>query len=133
MSGLYHLGNARTAEQRARMEDLADEGRCILCDPDPDDVVRGGPIRILRNAYPYDGAAAHLLVTPAAHVTRWEYMGSGWPTVVLETIQRAVRFLGVPDYEVRWRSGDPAATGATIEHFHIHVIGRGPTAVEVGR
>lgn len=125
---MYRLENARTPEQRAHMERLAAVGRCILCDPGNDLLYDAGSVYAARNRYPYPDARGHYLLVPRRHVVRWDHLGPTEQETLIGEIDKLIGLIedadGNADYEVRWRSGDPAATGATIEHLHIHVIGR---------
>ena len=75
---LYYLDAARSAAQRAYMEDLEARGVCVFC---PEHVAEyhrepvewsGEFFYVTKNDYPYAGTAAHYLIVPHRHVTSFE-------------------------------------------------------------
>lgn len=125
---LYHVGNARHADQAEQMRRLEEAGVCIFCpghvdDPDDPHVVMTSPDWVVRhNAYPYASTKLHLLLVPRRHVrdlldlTDAEL--AGFWRVGRELRER----YDLAFYGLGARCGDCRYTGGTIEHVHVHLV-----------
>lgn len=125
---LYEFGGARSAEQRGRMEALADAGVCIFCPehvgkhhPEPVEI-SGEHWYVTRNAYPYAGTAEHFLIVARRHVTAFDALpdAAGAELWALKR-QLAERLRPLATATVE-RSGDMTLNGGTIAHLHVHFV-----------
>lgn len=121
---MYFLGNARTAEQRAQMTELQANNICTFCPPHIHEtqqvLAKFRNWTVVRNAYPYPDATEHLLLVPVKHVTEFHLVQD------VSNLMSIIALLAdnFPAYQIRIRSGELALTGGTVEHLHVHFIGR---------
>ncbi|MFI7585503.1 HIT family protein [Spongisporangium articulatum] len=125
---LYFVGNARHAEQAERMRALEAAGVCLFCPEQLDAEPAAGLVAstdewtVRRNDFPYAGTKLHLLVVPRRHVTDLVDL----PDAVLAQFWPLVRSLreefDLTYYGLGARCGDPACTGGTIAHVHVHLL-----------
>jgi ATP adenylyltransferase len=125
---LYHLGNSRGDRQSAYMRQLEADGVCIFCPAylaaDPEQVIlhRTGHWTVTPNRFPYSDTLLHLMLIPDEHVTDLLDL-SGPARVDFWTALGWVReHHDLRYYGLAARNGDPAYTGGTIAHVHVHVI-----------
>lgn len=125
-----YLKHARTQEQLADMEDIAERDICFMC---PENIPefyeqRGGLIAegeysyLVHNGYPYENTAHHIMVIPKEHVSRIEDLKD---EVVLEVFKFFRNYEiehNVTGGAIAMRFGNPAETGATAHHLHLHFI-----------
>jgi ATP adenylyltransferase len=123
---LYHLGNHRDPEQLARMRVLEEAGVCVFCPAAlavRDDRLRVSPHwTVVPNEFPYAGTRLHLLLIPAEHVADLVDLSDAarsdlWPMLAWAKQEYTLTFYGLGV-----RNGDPAYTGGTVEHLHLHLI-----------
>ena len=125
---LYHLDAARSAEQRAYMEELEARGVCVFCpehfaDYHREPVEHSGEYWfVTRNDYPYAGAAAHYLIVPHRHVASFDELPDE-AGAELWAMKRwlAERLGGVATATVE-RSGDMRFNGGSVAHLHTHFV-----------
>lgn len=125
--GVY-LSHARTAAQRENMERIKKAG------VDPFDwkqigtyhaqpiLRKGAHWLVTPNDYPYEGTALHLLLIHKRDIrlpselspSAWQELGTH-----IKWIEKKYRVTGG---SLLMRFGDPALTGASVHHLHMHVI-----------
>jgi ATP adenylyltransferase len=123
---LYHLGNHRSDEQLERMRALEEAGICLFCPA----TLAGRTDRrhvtahwtVVPNDFPYRGTTLHLLLIPAEHVSDLVDLSVAaqadlWPTLAWARTEYRLTYYGLGA-----RNGDPAFTGGTVEHLHLHLI-----------
>lgn len=125
---LYFLDAARTAEQRAYMEELEASGVCVFC---PEHVAshhrepvewRGEHWYVTRNDYPYAGTVAHYLIVPHRHVTSFDQLPDA-AGAELWAIKRMLREQLAPLATATVeRSGDMRLNGGSVAHLHTHFV-----------
>lgn len=130
---LYCFENVRTGPQLAEMRRLEAAGECLFC---PDVLARHNTQQILLrtahwcvtpNAFPYPGAALHLLLVPGEHVADLLDLSAAAQADFWTVLAAVRREHGLSYYGLGVRNGDCRYTGATIRHVHAHVMaGRGP-------
>jgi diadenosine tetraphosphate (Ap4A) HIT family hydrolase len=127
-TALYFLDAARTAEQRAYMEELEAAGICVFC---PEHVAEHhrAPVEfsgehwyVTRNDYPYKGTAAHYLIVPHRHVTSFDELPDA-AGAELWAIRRRLREQLAPLATATVeRSGDIRFNGGSVAHLHTHFV-----------
>jgi diadenosine tetraphosphate (Ap4A) HIT family hydrolase len=134
---LYYLANYRTPEQLADMRRLEAAGICIFCpehlaaDPDQRVVHRTAHWTVTPNEFPYPGTRLHLLLVPHRHVTDVLDLPPEAQADLFAALGWVRDAHGLAGYGLGVRCGDPASTGATIAHVHLHVIVGDPAAEPV--
>ncbi|MCW2994760.1 MAG: hypothetical protein JWQ18_2255 [Conexibacter sp.] len=129
---LYHLDAARTADQRAYMEQLEAAGVCVFC-PEHVAAHHREPIElsgehwyVTKNDYPYAGTAAHYLIVPHRHVTSFEELPDA-AGAELWAIKRRLREQLAPLATATVeRSGDMRFNGGSVAHLHTHFVALAP-------
>jgi ATP adenylyltransferase len=125
---LYHLGNSRSAEQRAEMLRLEAAGICLFCpghlaeNPDHPAVLRTEHWTVTPNRYPYQGAREHLLLIPDEHVSDLVDLSAEAQSDFWATLGWVRDHYAMKHYGVGIRNGDNRFTGGTIWHVHVHVL-----------
>jgi diadenosine tetraphosphate (Ap4A) HIT family hydrolase len=125
---LYHLDNARTAEQLADMRRLAAAGICVFCpehlaaDPDQRLLYRSAHWTVTPNEFPYGGTRLHLLLVPDEHVGDLVDLSPAAQADFWAALAWVRTHHGLRHYGLGARNGDPRYTGGTIEHLHVHLI-----------
>lgn len=125
-----YLEHARTDEQLADMTDIAERGICFMCPEHIPEfyeergglVAEGETLFWVHNGYPYENTEHHLMAIPKDHVTRLADVSQDFWSEVLEFIQQAEQDLGATGGAIAMRFGEPAETGATVHHLHLHFI-----------
>ena len=127
-AGLYHMANHRNGEQLAEMRRLEEQGMCLFC---PGGLAANSSNQVLhqtewwtvmRNRYPYANTRLHLLLVPAAHVSDvadlpLEAKAEFWDVLDWAKERHSLSFYGLGV-----RCGEPAFTGGTIRHVHLHLL-----------
>lgn len=125
---LYYLGNARSQEQYDEMVRLEAAGECLFCPerlypPVTDRVLlRNAEWAVVRNDFPYPGTSHHYMLIPRLHVERLNDLSVEAFAALHEILREFVEDLGLEYYGLGSRNGDPAHTGGTIRHLHLHLI-----------
>lgn len=119
--GLYCLANARTPAQAEAMRALAADNVCCFCDLEPEPLHRTAWWAVVPNRYPYAGTALHLLLVAATHVTDMRALPAAARADLWAALDWVGARYGLAAYQLRVRNGDPALTGGTIAHLHVHV------------
>lgn len=118
---LYYLPNARFLDQARRMAQLEEAGTCLMCRPDKP-LHTTAHWAVLTNDYPYRGAAVHLIVASREHVTALTDLD----VAAFADLHRVLRWVQDTFEPAGWglaaRNGQPARSGASIAHLHLHVI-----------
>ncbi len=136
-SSMY-LPHARHADQREVMEDLARRGICNFCPQNRsagglrEPLWRGKYWVLVPNRWPYDFTTLHLLAIPERHT--WmlsELTAEEWVEfrTLIAWAEVAYRLEGG---SIGIRFGNPALTGATVEHLHAHLIVADPDVAKPG-
>jgi ATP adenylyltransferase len=133
---LYYLENARSEKQYEEMIILESENKCLFC---PGVLRKDTGNRILHetaywmvtpNEYPYDGALTHLLLIPKPHVEDILDLSD----VAFANLKRAMSWARSNFQMTYWglasRNGDPAFTGGTVRHVHLHMLVGDPDKAE---
>jgi diadenosine tetraphosphate (Ap4A) HIT family hydrolase len=136
---LYYLDAARSAEQRAYMEELEAAGVCVFC---PEHVaehhrepieVSGEHWYVTKNDYPYAGAVAHYLIVPHRHVTSFHELPDA-AGAELWAIKRRLREQLAPLATATVeRSGDMRFNGGSVAHLHTHFVALDASPAETVR
>jgi diadenosine tetraphosphate (Ap4A) HIT family hydrolase len=120
--------NARTPEQRQRMERLAKEIGCFFCKDNYLKVGASSAIYqakywyIKKNDYPYKGAVHHYLIASKKHrIKITDITPIAW-TELLKVIKWLENHLKIKGASLFVRSGDMSYTGATLDHIHFHLL-----------
>jgi len=120
---LYYLGNFRSDAQRDEMVRLEGAGICIFC---PDHRAAGLWRRdgwaVLHNDFPYRGTVRHLLLVPDDHVADLVDLSAEAQQGFWGALRWVRDHFGLSHYGLGARNGDPARTGGTIYHVHVHVV-----------
>lgn len=97
---------------------------CLFCDPDDGQTILHETAHwyVTVNEYPYEDTRKHLLLVPRVHVIGLNDLpllarGDFW-----SVLDWAYHEHEVTAYTLKARNGDPAKTGGTISHLHIHMI-----------
>lgn len=126
--GFQDFDHVREAEQRAVMEEIERLGICPLC---PEHIRQYGPRPVLyegthwfigRNTWPYPSTRLHLLFTPKQHLERLSDLTPAAWAELLELLQLVESACRLSAGAIGFRFGRPAETGASIWHFHAHLI-----------
>ncbi len=125
-----YLEHARTDEQRADMENIARRDICFMCAENIPEFyeARGGLVEegeysyLVRNGYPYENTEWHLMAIPKQHVEHLSDLSDGFILEAFGYFRKLERDLEITGGAVAMRFGNPAETGATAHHFHIHFI-----------
>jgi ATP adenylyltransferase len=125
---LYFLDAARSAEQRAYMEDLETRRICVFCLEHVESSHahpvehRGEHWFVTKNAFPYEGTEAHYLIIPIRHVTSFDELPDE-AGAELWSIKRMLKSqlspLATATVE---RSGDMRFNGGSVAHLHTHFV-----------
>jgi diadenosine tetraphosphate (Ap4A) HIT family hydrolase len=122
---LYNLEAARGPEQRANMEAMERDRRCVFC---ADEIEQSGRAierlgefwYVTRNEYPYPGTLQHYLIVPRQHVTRFEEL----PDAAGAELWAFRRWLSERHDPFATatveRSGALEASGGSVAHLHVH-------------
>lgn len=122
-----NIRSARTAEQKAIMEQIVKDGVCPFCIKHlrkyhSQPILKEGVYWILtENAFPYEDTRVHLMFIYKRHLTRL-------PTRA-EPLQELTRFIAWAEkkYSIRGgsllcRFGETKYNGASVDHLHLHLI-----------
>ncbi|MBI3627153.1 MAG: dihydrofolate reductase [Candidatus Sungbacteria bacterium] len=124
----YNFENTRYDDQRAIMQKLTDRGVCNFC---PDHQIEGElmePVwksehwRLGTNRWPYKFTILHLLAIPNRHIEFEDELTDEETGERLEMLRWAKKHYGLKAYSTGARSGETALTGASVRHFHFHII-----------
>jgi ATP adenylyltransferase len=125
---LYDLDAARTAEQRAYMEQLEADGICIFCLEHADERRRaavelsGEHWYVVRNDYPYRGVAAHYMIVPHRHVRSFDELPDEAGAELWAMKRRVKDMVDAPATATVERSGDMTLNGGSVAHMHVHFV-----------
>ena len=125
-----YLEHARTAEQLADMENIAERDICFMC---PENIPefyeqRGGLIEEgealywVHNGYPYENTEHHMMAIPKQHISSLAELSKDFWEETLYFLKRAEVEYGITGGAIAMRFGNPAETGATVHHLHLHFI-----------
>jgi diadenosine tetraphosphate (Ap4A) HIT family hydrolase len=132
MGALYYLPNARTEAQRQDMMELEAADICFLCPQhlglrNDGNVVlwRSSTWTISRSKYAYNGSKHHLMLVPRQHIS--SLLACDGPTEqgYFRALRVAAMHAGIKSSDDPFghfsRNGNPAYTGATVRHLHLHL------------
>ncbi len=125
---LYYLGNARSAEQIADMQQLEAQGACIFCpehlaaDPNQRVLHRTAQWTVTPNEFPYRGTRLHLLLVPDQHVTDLVDLSAEAQREFWTALRWVKDHYGLTFYGLAARSGECEFTGGTVRHLHVHLV-----------
>jgi ATP adenylyltransferase len=125
---LYHVGAARTEDQRQYMRRLETDGICVFCpenvaDYHPEPVEFSGEHWfVTKNAYPYAGTVAHYLIVARRHVSSFDELpdeagGELW--AIRRRLTEQLRPVATATIE---RSGQMQFNGGSVAHLHTHFV-----------
>ncbi|MBI4101094.1 HIT domain-containing protein [Candidatus Microgenomates bacterium] len=125
-----HLEHARTDDQLRKMEDIAERGICFMCPEQIPEfyqqedglIEEGEHLYLVHNGYPYENTDYHIMAIPKQHVTRLEELSQDFWLEALEFFKQLEASFGISGGAIAMRFGNPAETGATVHHLHIHFI-----------
>jgi ATP adenylyltransferase len=125
---LYYLDAARTADQRAHMEQLEADRICVFCAQwvglhhrQPIEF-SGEHWYVTRNDYPYPGAVAHYLIVPHEHVTSFDQLPDAAGAELWALKRRLREQLAPLATATVERSGDMRFNGGSVAHLHTHFV-----------
>jgi ATP adenylyltransferase len=125
---LYFHDAARTADQRAHMEQLEADGICVFCAEWVESHHRepiefsGEHFYVTKNDYPYAGAAAHYLIVPHRHVTSFAELPDAAGAELWAIKRRLAEQLSPLATATVERSGDMRYNGGSVAHLHTHFV-----------
>jgi len=118
---------AKSGEYREVLEEIADGKQCPFCPgqlhwhKEPILKEENGWL-ITKNSWPYQNAAHHFLLIGRTHHDRFdELTAADWETI-RTLINWAIAEFKLPGGGIAMRFGQTSHTGATVVHFHIHLI-----------
>ncbi len=119
--------NARNETYKKQLQQILESGICPFC---PDGVtVKDQPIIkenqswfATYNAHPLANTITHIMVTAKRHFTTIDDLSPNeWADFV--EIKKSLKEIANMTGDVTYgRSGEPLVTGATVSHFHFHII-----------
>jgi len=125
---LYHLGAARSDDQRRYMERLEDGGICIFC-PEHVAEFQAQPVEftgehwyVTKNAYPYAGTVAHYLIVANRHVSAFDELPDEAGTELWAIKRRLKEQLAPAATATIERSGRMQLNGGSVAHLHTHFV-----------
>ncbi|MEX0934409.1 MAG: HIT domain-containing protein [Candidatus Saccharimonadales bacterium] len=124
------LAHARRADQLAVMEDIASRDICFMCPEhipefyeQKDGLIHEGEYSYLvDNGYPYTNTRLHIMAIPKEHIRDLSEISNEFWIEALGYFQQLEQQRGVTGGVVAMRFGNPAETGATARHLHVHFI-----------
>lgn len=118
---------AKSGEYRVVLEEIQSGKKCPFCPgqlhwhKEPILKEENGWL-ITRNSWPYQNAAHHFLLIGREHHDRFDELSSAdWETI-RGLINWAITEFKLPGGGIAMRFGETTYTGATVVHFHIHMI-----------
>lgn len=123
---MQDISNARSEKQAQDMRDLAAANACLFC-PEGLNLKgkrvfhRGQHWYVTPNDFPYKGTTVHVMIVPNRHVkcltdlTQQELLEL---PAMIAWVNKEFDIKGAGFF---YRYGDTNYTGATIQHFHIHI------------
>lgn len=125
-----YLEHARRPDQREDMENIAERDICFMCPAHITEFYeeRNGLIEegehsyLVYNGYPYENTEHHLMAIPKEHITTLGAMNSEFLLEALDFFRWWEQEHEISGGAIAMRFGDPAETGATAHHTHIHFI-----------
>jgi diadenosine tetraphosphate (Ap4A) HIT family hydrolase len=135
---LYYPPNARSEDQRTKMERLERDAICIFCPEHLGADCEGRSIlhqmggwSLVKNMYPYLGTLHHYLLVPDEHVSAMTDLPPDRRLGYWDILQYAIDRFGLSYYGRGGRNGDPSLTGGTIYHVHEHLVVGDPDMADV--
>lgn len=124
---MQDIRNAHSDKQREDMYDLEKAGACLFC---PEGLALKGKRvfhsgehwYITPNDFPYKGTMIHVMIVPKRHVTSFTELTNQEILELSEMISWANKEFNIKGAGMFCRYGDTSYTGATIHHFHIHIV-----------
>lgn len=125
-----YLEHAREQEQLKDMEDIANRDICFMCPEHIPEfyeerdglIAEGDHSYLVHNGYPYEGTSHHLMVLPKEHVTTLGELSDDFVLEAFSFLRTMEEELEVEGGAIAMRFGEPALTGATVHHLHLHLI-----------
>lgn len=125
-----YLEHAREQEQLQDMEDIARRDICFMCPEHISEfyeernglIAEGEHSYLVHNGYPYENTAHHLMVLPKEHVNKLSELSENFILEAFAFLQTMERELEIDGGAIAMRFGEPALTGATVHHLHMHLI-----------
>ena len=133
-----HLEHARHDDQRVIMQRIAEEGICPFCPENRktsevlEPLWQGKHWVLVPNRWPYRFTTLHLLAVPERHM--WmlsELTTEEWSELHTLIAWTEAKY-HIDGGSIGIRFGNPALTGATVEHLHVHLIVADPDATKPG-
>ncbi len=122
------INNTRSDKMRERMFLLEKRGYCYFCE-EGQTLFEKSPLHVGEYWYvtesdsPYKGAVMHIMVVPKRHITLPDELTAN---ELVELTQKMIPWtrdnLNIRGASALFRFGDTKLTGATLHHFHIHLI-----------
>ena len=122
------LRKARVDEQRQVMETILEANECPFCSENlakyhKQEILRKGEQWILtRNQWPYEDTSLHLLAIATYHAEKLADLHEGAFDELQGHMVWAEKEFDIKSGGIGLRFGDMAHTGATVSHFHVHLI-----------
>jgi len=125
-----NLSHARTEEQRLLMKRIEKDGVCPFC-PENIEHYHAHPVTlryscmVTRNMAPYSGAKEHWLIIPKRHIQKFSDLSAYEQQEIFLVMKELEEKRKFPGCSIIMRSGTTNYTGASVAHFHAHVIAGG--------
>lgn len=134
----YNFENTRHGDQRTVMQRLAEDNVCNFCHGHQESgelhkpVWRGVHWTVVPNRWPYKFTKLHLLAIPNRHIEFMDDLDVRESLELLQLLKWTRRRYKLEAYAVGARSGEMSQTGATVAHFHLHIIVADPDTAKIG-
>lgn len=130
--------NARNAEYRKHLELILQSDRCPFCAGGDtwnrqEIILENSDWIVTCNAHPLENTKLHILIIPRRHVDCLWQLASVEFESLLEIINQARQEFDLTGVVWYWREGNPAVTGATVQHLHLQgIVPQGKVEVTFG-
>jgi ATP adenylyltransferase len=125
---LYHLGAARSDDQRRYMEELEAAGVCLFC-PEHFAEYHREQVEfacehwyVTKNDFPYEGTVAHYLIVPHRHVSDFDELPDKAGAELWAIKRRLKASLAPLATATVERSGAMELNGGSVAHLHTHFV-----------
>jgi diadenosine tetraphosphate (Ap4A) HIT family hydrolase len=123
-----NLDNARKKDQEESMKRIQERKECPFCwenleKEHKEEILKEGKFWLItKNQWKYEEADLHLLLISKEHAESFRDLKPGAGDELLEFLQWAEEKFSLNSGGVCMRFGDINYNGATVSHFHIHLM-----------
>ncbi len=123
---MQDIANARQPQQAADMVALQEANVCLFCSEGlalkgKRVFHRGEHWYVTPNDYPYAGTTVHVMIVPNRHITSFIDLTEEELLELPAMLAWVNKEFDIKGAGMFCRYGDTTYTGATFEHFHIHI------------